>query len=97
MAKVVKGKHIKKGKQDDILPFERENYIIMGIGLLVIILGYIALSGNQVEGFLPLTVAPILLVLGYCIIIPIGIMYRKKEKPAQPTTMATSPPQQEAK
>jgi len=93
MAKVVKGKQVKKGKQDDILPFERENYIIMGIGLLVIILGYIALSGNQVEGFFPLTVAPILLVLGYCIIIPIGIMYRKKEKPAQPPGVTAPPPQ----
>jgi hypothetical protein len=82
MAKVVKGKQIKKGKRDVIFPFERENYIILGVGLLVIVLGYIALSGNSVEGFMPLTVAPILLVLGYCVIIPIGILYRKKEKPA---------------
>ncbi|MBI4547867.1 MAG: DUF3098 domain-containing protein [Ignavibacteriae bacterium] len=94
MAKVVKGKQFRKGKQDDILPFERENYIIMGIGLLVIILGYIALSGNQVEGFLPLTVAPILLVLGYCVIIPIGIMYRKKEKPPKPQEVTPPPTQQ---
>lgn len=80
MAKIEKSKLSKKMKHDEILPLERENYIILGIGLLVIILGYIALSGNQVEGFSQLTLAPILLVLGYCVIIPVGIMYRKKEK-----------------
>ncbi|MBI5475639.1 MAG: DUF3098 domain-containing protein [Ignavibacteriales bacterium] len=80
MAKIEKSKLTKKSKLDDILPLERENYIILGVGLLVIILGYIALSGNQVEGFSQLTLAPILLVLGYCVIIPVGIMYRKKEK-----------------
>ena len=88
MAKIEKSKQVKKSKQDDILPLEKENYIILGIGLLVIVLGYIALSGNKVEGFSQLTLAPILLVLGYCVIIPVGIMYRKKEKPRsvnQPT------------
>jgi hypothetical protein len=81
MAKIEKSKQTKKSKQDEILPLEKENYIILGIGLLVIVLGYIALSGNKVEGFSQLTLAPILLVLGYCVIIPVGIMYRKKEKP----------------
>ncbi|HEV8538570.1 MAG TPA: DUF3098 domain-containing protein [Bacteroidota bacterium] len=80
MAKVLKGKQ-KRAKMDDVFPFERENFIIMGIGLVFIIVGYIALSGNTVEGFSQLTLAPLLLVLGYCVIIPIGIMYRKKEKP----------------
>ncbi len=32
---------------------------------------------GSVEGFLPLVLAPILLVAGYCVIIPLGIMYRK--------------------
>ena len=82
MAKVVKAKQARKSKVDDSLPFERENYIILGLGLLVIVLGYIALSGNTVEGFSQLTLAPILLVLGYCVIIPVGILYRKREKPA---------------
>ena len=81
MAKVIKGKQAKRSKVDDIFPFERENFAIMGIGLLFIVAGYIALSGNTVEGFSQLTLAPFLLVLGYCVIIPVGIMYRKKEKP----------------
>jgi len=80
MAKVEKTKSTGKAKLNETFPLEKENYIILGVGLLVIILGYLALSGNTVEGFSQLTVAPILLVLGYCVIIPVGIMYRKKEK-----------------
>ena len=90
MAKVVKTKQHKKSKADESLPFERENYIILGIGLLVIVLGYVALSGNTVEGFSQLTLAPILLVLGYCVIIPVGILYRKKEK-SIPASEAPAP------
>jgi len=84
MAKIEKTKQTKKGKQEEIFPFERENFIIMGIGLLLIVIGYIALSGNTVEGFSQLTLAPILLVLGYCVVIPVGILYRKKIKTEPP-------------
>jgi hypothetical protein len=38
------------------------------------------MSGNVVEGFSQLTLSPLLLLIGYCVIIPIGIIYRKKEK-----------------
>jgi drug/metabolite transporter (DMT)-like permease len=89
MAKVIKGKQVKRGKIDDIFPLERINYYIIGVGLIIIVLGYIALSGDQVEGFMPLYVAPILLVLGYCVVIPIGIMYRKREKKEETVEMPT--------
>jgi hypothetical protein len=32
---------------------------------------------GSVEGILPLVVSPILLVIGYCVVIPIGILYKK--------------------
>ena len=91
MAKVVKGKHAKKSAGDNVFPFERENFVILGIGLVVIIIGYFALSGNSVEGFSQLTLAPLLLVLGYCVIIPVGIIYRKKQKPNAPTETSPRP------
>jgi len=81
MAKIVKQKKIRK---DEIFPLEKRNFVIMGFGLLLIIVGYIALMQDGVEGFLPLYVAPILLFLGYCVVIPLGIMYTKKEKPSAP-------------
>lgn len=84
MAKIERVRGARKTKKEEVFPFGRENYLILLAGVVVIALGYLALSGDTVEGFMPLTVAPILLVLGYCVIIPVGIMYRKKEKPAGP-------------
>jgi hypothetical protein len=66
-----------KSFQGDQLPLKRENFIIIGIGLLVIACGYLAMLEGSVEGFLPLVVSPILLVSGYCVLIPLGILYRK--------------------
>ena len=82
MAKIIKGKLGKKSKVVDVFPLDRENYVIIGVGILFIIAGYVAMSGNVVEGFSQLTLSPILLLIGYCVVIPVGILYRKKEKPA---------------
>ena len=60
------------------LPFTKLNYQILCAGLLCIILGYVALAQDPWNGSMPLIVAPILLVLGYCVVIPIGILFRKK-------------------
>lgn len=67
-----------KKKTRETIPFGRENFIILIIGILVIILGYIFLAQGPADSFWSLTVAPILLVISYCIIIPISIIYRKK-------------------
>ncbi|MCX7877824.1 MAG: hypothetical protein N2510_04185 [Ignavibacteria bacterium] len=69
-------------KQDFTFPLERENFIVIGIGILIIIIGYVFMSENSVDGFLPTVVAPILLTLGYCVIIPYGILKNfSKPKP----------------
>ena len=61
------------------LPFTRKNYYIFFAGLAAIILGYITLGQGSI------TLAPILLVLGYCVIIPVAILYRGGNKtPSQP-------------
>jgi hypothetical protein len=70
------------------LPFTKRNYQILGLGLLVIVLGYVALSQSPWDGTMPLVVAPILLVLGYCVIIPFGILYRSKAEQHPPAAPA---------
>lgn len=55
--------------------FTRVNYLTLIIGLVVIAIGYITLRRGSI------TLAPILLVLGYCIIIPIGILLRTRKEP----------------
>ena len=71
-------RHKDRKKSKPTIPFTRENYIIFIIGILVIILGYIFLAQGPADSFWSLTLAPILLVLSYCIIIPISIVYRKR-------------------
>ena len=68
-----------KKKNFDTIPFSQENYIIFMIGILVIILGFIFLAQGPADSVSSLTIAPILLVLSYCIIIPISIIYKKKK------------------
>ncbi|OGU57913.1 MAG: hypothetical protein A2X64_02190 [Ignavibacteria bacterium GWF2_33_9] len=64
-------------------PLGKNNLIVIGIGILTIILGYILMSFGISEepatvdgtwnGFVPVTLAPFVLVIGYCVIIPYGI------------------------
>ncbi|MFH1010570.1 MAG: hypothetical protein V1784_04975, partial [bacterium] len=42
------------------LPFTRVNYIGLGIGIAIIVIGYICLGQLPVEGFVSRTLAPIL-------------------------------------
>ena len=80
----------RKVKKIEILPLEAVNYKILVTGVVVLILGYVALGMEPWDGFMALTVAPILLVAGYCVIIPVGIMYRKK-KEENVSSMAEQP------
>jgi hypothetical protein len=69
----------KKAKRTDILVLEPINYKIIGLGVLIILIGYLALNTSPWDNPIALNVAPILLVLGYCVIIPFGIIYKKKK------------------
>ncbi len=78
MAKAVKkGDSRRRAAKDDRLPLAKENFYIIGAGILVIIIGYLALANGPIEGFLPLVLAPIMLIIGYCVLIPLGILYKK--------------------
>ena len=61
---------------DQKFPFTRKNWTWFGIGLVTIALGYVVLSIPPADGFLSLTLAPILLVVGYCVLIPTAILIR---------------------
>jgi uncharacterized membrane protein HdeD (DUF308 family) len=52
------------------ISLSRKNYLFLLGGILSIGLGYLTLSRGSI------TIAPILLVLGYCILIPVGIIIR---------------------
>ena len=59
-------------------PLNRENYLLFGLGILVLILGYFLLSIGPWDSFWSRTLAPIVLVVGYLVVIPIAILRGKK-------------------
>ncbi len=73
------------------LPLEKQNFMILLIGLGIILLGYalmatgITETAAAVDGTwnnpLAVYVAPTLLIIGYCVVIPYGIIrfFGKKE------------------
>ena len=72
----VKSKRMKSEQSHLHFAMTSKNYMIIGIGIFLIIIGYILMDANSVDGFLPTVIAPILLVLGYCVAIPIGILLK---------------------
>jgi hypothetical protein len=79
---------IQRYREKTVLPFTKKNYILFAIGIFVIIIGYITLGYGSV------TLAPILLVLGYCVIIPIAIIIRgEKERTKEPAKKEIKTPQ----
>ncbi|MBL7960229.1 hypothetical protein JNL27_08315 [bacterium] len=60
------------------LPFTAENYYLFFAGLATIIVGYICMASGPVYGFLSLTISPIILCIGYLVLIPLALIYRKK-------------------
>ena len=73
------GKAQKKASAGEIRwPFGTRNYIMLAIALAVIIIGYIALGQGSI------TLAPILLVIGYCVLIPIALIIKDPSRKTEP-------------
>ena len=67
-------------KMQTQLPFDKNNYLLFGLSLAIIFIGYIFMSMRSWDRFYSLRVEPILLVLGYCLTLPLDILYKKKNK-----------------
>jgi hypothetical protein len=59
--------------------FKKANYIIFLIGIFLIVGGYVLMSTGSVNSFQSLTLAPLMLFLGYIIVIPLALIYRPKK------------------
>ena len=55
-----------------LLAFGRTNWLLMGGGVLAAVAGFVLLARGDTG------VAPLLLVVGYCALIPLGIVWREK-------------------
>ncbi|NOY78697.1 MAG: DUF3098 domain-containing protein [Calditrichaeota bacterium] len=60
------------------MSFTRRNYQLFIIGLLVLTIGFVFLSIGPWDSFWSRTLAPVILVIGYLVVIPWSILYQKK-------------------
>ncbi|MCH2446281.1 MAG: DUF3098 domain-containing protein [Candidatus Marinimicrobia bacterium] len=58
----------------------KKNYLLFGIGLATIIAGYIVMATGDVNSFQSLTLAPIMLFVGYLVIIPLALVFRDNDR-----------------
>jgi len=72
------------------LGFTRKNYLLFGTGLVLIVVGFLFLTSpvfgggfpfvhpfkGGVDGWLTMNLAPVMLVLGYCVVIPAAIIVK---------------------
>ena len=61
------------------LNFKKTNYIIFAAGIACIITGYILMSIGSQDGILSSKISPIVLIIGYCILIPLSIFKNFKD------------------
>ncbi|MBL7975075.1 MAG: DUF3098 domain-containing protein [Candidatus Kapabacteria bacterium] len=91
MAKQVSTSKTSNKKVEWNFPLTKQNFIIFGAGLVTIVIGYMLMATGITDdpqkhqeawnNPLAVSVAPLVLVLGYCVIIPFAIikLFPKKE------------------
>ena len=58
-------------------PYKRKNYLLFGVGVFVIIVGYLIMYSGEVDSFQSLVISPLLLLVGYLVIIPMAILIKQ--------------------
>lgn len=58
--------------------WEKTNYLLLGFGMVLIVLGFFLLGQGEWNSSSSLVISPILLFVGFVIVIPASILYRKK-------------------
>ena len=73
-------RNVKEVKKSISSPFKdywnKNNYILIAIGLVVLTLGYIFMANGNWDSFFSLNLSPITLLIAYIIIIPLAILLK---------------------
>jgi FtsH-binding integral membrane protein len=82
MAQKIKKRQIKQTKKTSVSPFniywEKKNYFLLGLGLLVTIIGFYFMTLGSWDSAASLIISPIILFIVYVIIFPLSIFLGKK-------------------
>ena len=58
----------------------KKNILLIAIGIVLLIIGFICLATGPADNPVSLTVAPLILVLAYLVVIPLGILFGGKKQ-----------------
>ena len=72
----------RKRRPGSVRVFQSTNYKIFGAALLLLVVAYILMLQGPHDNVLSRTIAPVLLVISYCVLIPLAILYRKRQEQA---------------
>ena len=59
---------------------DKKNLILIGIGVLLLVIGFLCLATGPADNPVSLTVAPLILVIAYMVVIPLGILFGGKKQ-----------------
>ncbi|WP_297700722.1 hypothetical protein [uncultured Fibrobacter sp.] len=57
---------------------DKKNIILIALGVLLLVIGFICLATGPADNPVSLTVAPLILVIAYLVVIPVGILWKGK-------------------
>jgi len=77
-------KTTKNASAEFVWPYGKKNYIWFAISMAVIIIGYFLLAQGS------MTLAPVLLVGGYCVLIPISLLIKGRDDPSDSVEVSES-------
>ena len=68
---------VNNNNDEGLWPFKKINYLIFGIGVVLIMICYLLMGYGAVDSILSVKIAPFFLFVGYIVFIPIAILYKK--------------------
>lgn len=90
MATKTKKKPVKTVTKSLPSPFniywEKINYILFGLGLIFIVLGFYFMGQGEWDSSSSLIISPMLLFLGFVVVMPASILFRRKTEATTPDT-----------
>jgi len=79
MSKLFHNRKDESGNLFDTWSYTKINYILFICGIIMIFLGYIIMVTGETNSFQSLSLSPVILLIGYLILIPASLLYKEKE------------------
>ena len=58
----------------------KKNILIVAFGVVLVVMGFFCLAQGPAENPVSLTVAPLILVFAYLVVVPVGILWGSRKK-----------------